>query len=131
MMHLQVTPRDVYAPVVSRRAAAVVLAHNHPSGNPEPWRPRSRISAFWTTPSRTSWLAAGAARPSTEEELNAVLTEVRRTEAAIEDQHATPTPAALADIRAMLAEGLDERAIRRMACDNPCALLGLVPESAT
>lgn len=32
---------------------------------------------------------------------------------------------------ALLAEGLDERAIRRMACDNPCALLGLVPEPAT
>ncbi len=32
---------------------------------------------------------------------------------------------------ALLAEGLDERAIRRMACDNPCALLGLVAESAT
>jgi Family of unknown function (DUF6282) len=32
---------------------------------------------------------------------------------------------------ALFAEGLDERAIRRMACDNPCALLGLVPESAT
>lgn len=31
---------------------------------------------------------------------------------------------------ALLAEGLDERAIRRMACDNPCTLLGLVPESA-
>jgi hypothetical protein len=30
---------------------------------------------------------------------------------------------------ALLAEGLDERAIRRMACDNPCALLGLVPET--
>jgi hypothetical protein len=25
----------------------------------------------------------------------------------------------------LLAEGLDERVIRRMACDNPCALLGL------
>ncbi|HEY4396680.1 MAG TPA: DUF6282 family protein [Acidimicrobiia bacterium] len=31
---------------------------------------------------------------------------------------------------ALLAEGLDERAIRRMACDNPCALLGLVSEPA-
>ena len=31
---------------------------------------------------------------------------------------------------ALLAEGLDERAIRRMACDNPCSLLGLAPESA-
>jgi Family of unknown function (DUF6282) len=31
---------------------------------------------------------------------------------------------------ALLAEGLDERAIRRMACDNPCALLGLEAEPA-
>ncbi len=31
---------------------------------------------------------------------------------------------------ALLTEGLDERAIRRMACDNPCALLGLSPETA-
>lgn len=29
------------------------------------------------------------------------------------------------------AEGLDERAIRRMACDNPCGLLGLGTEPAT
>lgn len=36
VMHLQVTPREVYAPVVSLRAAAVVLAHNHPSGDPDP-----------------------------------------------------------------------------------------------
>lgn len=36
VMHLQVTPREVYAPVVSHRAAAVVLAHNHPSGDPDP-----------------------------------------------------------------------------------------------
>ncbi|HEY4398823.1 MAG TPA: hypothetical protein VGO28_14260, partial [Acidimicrobiia bacterium] len=32
---------------------------------------------------------------------------------------------------ALLAEGLDEHAIRRMACDNPCALLDLIPDSAT
>jgi hypothetical protein len=31
---------------------------------------------------------------------------------------------------ALLAEDLDERAIRRMACDNPCALLGLDAEPA-
>jgi hypothetical protein len=30
--------------------------------------------------------------------------------AAIEDQHCAPTPAALADIRAMLSEGLDDDA---------------------
>jgi site-specific DNA recombinase len=92
---------------------------------------------------------ADAARPRYQEELNAVLAEVHRTEAAIdryllafesgtmseavcaprlealndkiralrlredeltlaiEEQHAQPTPAALDDIRAMLAEGLD------------------------
>ena len=32
---------------------------------------------------------------------------------------------------ALLADGLDARAIRRMACDNPCALLGLGPRAAT
>ncbi len=32
---------------------------------------------------------------------------------------------------ALLAEGLDDRAIRRMACDNPCGLLGLGAEPAT
>jgi microsomal dipeptidase-like Zn-dependent dipeptidase len=32
---------------------------------------------------------------------------------------------------ALLAEGLDERAVRRMACDNPCALLGLAAQPAT
>jgi hypothetical protein len=31
---------------------------------------------------------------------------------------------------ALLAEGLDERAIRSMACDNPCALLGIAAEPA-
>src|SRR6266508_1880607 len=31
---------------------------------------------------------------------------------------------------ALLTEGLDERAIRRMACDHPCALLGLDAEPA-
>jgi hypothetical protein len=31
---------------------------------------------------------------------------------------------------ALLADGLDESAIRRMACDNPCALLGLGTDPA-
>jgi hypothetical protein len=31
---------------------------------------------------------------------------------------------------ALLADGLDESAIRRMACDNPCALLGLGADPA-
>lgn len=31
-----VHPREVFAPALLRRAAAVVVAHNHPSGDPEP-----------------------------------------------------------------------------------------------
>ncbi|MFI3257835.1 MAG: DNA repair protein RadC, partial [Spirochaetales bacterium] len=29
-------PREVYAEAIKERAAAIILAHNHPSGNPEP-----------------------------------------------------------------------------------------------
>ncbi len=36
LMHVAVTPREVFAPAVERRAAAIVLAHNHPSGDPGP-----------------------------------------------------------------------------------------------
>jgi len=31
-----VHPREVFAPAIERRAASIVLAHNHPSGDPEP-----------------------------------------------------------------------------------------------
>ena len=31
-----VHPREVFAPALVRRAAAIVVAHNHPSGDPEP-----------------------------------------------------------------------------------------------
>lgn len=31
-----VHPREVFAPAISKRAAAIVLAHNHPSGDPTP-----------------------------------------------------------------------------------------------
>lgn len=31
-----VHPREVFAPAVALRAAAVIVAHNHPSGDPEP-----------------------------------------------------------------------------------------------
>ena len=31
-----VHPREVYAPALALRAAALVVAHNHPSGDPEP-----------------------------------------------------------------------------------------------
>ena len=31
-----VHPREVFNPVIRESAAAVILAHNHPSGDPEP-----------------------------------------------------------------------------------------------
>jgi DNA repair protein RadC len=34
--HVSVEPREVFAPAVAHRASSVVLAHNHPSGDPEP-----------------------------------------------------------------------------------------------
>jgi DNA repair protein RadC len=34
--HVSVEPREVFAPAVSARASAIVIAHNHPSGNVEP-----------------------------------------------------------------------------------------------
>ncbi len=34
--HVPVDPREVYKPAVRRSAAAVIVAHNHPSGDPEP-----------------------------------------------------------------------------------------------
>ena len=33
---LLVTPREVFRAAISRRAAALILAHNHPSGDPTP-----------------------------------------------------------------------------------------------
>jgi DNA repair protein RadC len=36
LMHVSVKPREVFAEAVARRAAGVVLAHNHPSGDPLP-----------------------------------------------------------------------------------------------
>jgi DNA repair protein RadC len=33
-----VHPRDVYAPAIKHNAANVIIAHNHPSGNPDPSR---------------------------------------------------------------------------------------------
>jgi DNA repair protein RadC len=42
LMHVSVTPREVFAPAVERRAAAIVLAHNHPSGDPGP-SPEDRV----------------------------------------------------------------------------------------
>lgn len=34
--HCQVDPREVFAAAVAARASAIVLVHNHPSGDPEP-----------------------------------------------------------------------------------------------
>ena len=31
-----VTPREVFSPAITRRAAAIALVHNHPSGDPTP-----------------------------------------------------------------------------------------------
>ncbi len=31
-----VHPREVFAPAIERRAACIIIAHNHPSGDPEP-----------------------------------------------------------------------------------------------
>ena len=36
VMHVAVAAREVFAPAIDRRAVAIVLAHNHPSGDPEP-----------------------------------------------------------------------------------------------
>jgi DNA repair protein RadC len=36
VMHIAVAAREVFAPAIERRAVAIVLAHNHPSGDPEP-----------------------------------------------------------------------------------------------
>lgn len=33
---LLIDPKTVFLPAIVRRASAVILAHNHPSGNPEP-----------------------------------------------------------------------------------------------
>jgi DNA repair protein RadC len=34
--HVSVEPREVFAPAVAASATSLVLAHNHPSGDPEP-----------------------------------------------------------------------------------------------
>ncbi len=39
-----VHPREVFAPVMSHRAAAVIVAHNHPSGDPTPSAEDLRIT---------------------------------------------------------------------------------------
>ncbi|HEV2218172.1 MAG TPA: JAB domain-containing protein [Candidatus Dormibacteraeota bacterium] len=37
--HVAVEPREVFAPAVTAGATSLVLAHNHPSGDPEPSAP--------------------------------------------------------------------------------------------
>lgn len=39
-----VHPREVFSPAVRRSAAAVVVAHNHPSGDPEPSQEDLRVT---------------------------------------------------------------------------------------
>jgi len=41
----RVQPRDVFSPVLRAGAAAFVLAHNHPSGDPTPSRADRRVTA--------------------------------------------------------------------------------------
>lgn len=36
LTHVEVHPREVFRPLIRQAAAAAVLAHNHPSGDPEP-----------------------------------------------------------------------------------------------
>ena len=36
VMHVTVSPREVFAPAIERHAAGIVLAHNHPAGDSEP-----------------------------------------------------------------------------------------------
>jgi DNA repair protein RadC len=36
LMHVSITPREVFAQAVARLAAVIVLAHDHPSGDPSP-----------------------------------------------------------------------------------------------
>jgi DNA repair protein RadC len=36
--HVPADPREVFKPAIRRSAAAVIVAHNHPSGDPEPSR---------------------------------------------------------------------------------------------
>ncbi len=40
-----VHPREVYARAIKRSAAAIILVHNHPSGNPEPSREDIEITS--------------------------------------------------------------------------------------
>lgn len=39
-----VHPREVFAPAIAKRAAAIVLVHNHPSGDPSPSREDAEVT---------------------------------------------------------------------------------------
>lgn len=41
---LMVHPREVFHPAIAKRAAAVILAHNHPSGDPSPSEADIRVT---------------------------------------------------------------------------------------
>jgi len=36
MNRAYITPREVFSPAIKKGAGRIVVAHNHPSGNPEP-----------------------------------------------------------------------------------------------
>jgi len=44
-----VTPREVFRPAIQANAAAVILLHNHPSGNPEPSQEDIQVTRQITT----------------------------------------------------------------------------------
>lgn len=48
-----VHPREVFKPAILHHAAAVVVAHNHPSGDPSPSREDSRVTALLLQAGRT------------------------------------------------------------------------------
>ena len=37
-------PREIFAKAIEDRAASIILAHNHPSGNPEPSEEDKRVT---------------------------------------------------------------------------------------
>jgi DNA repair protein RadC len=41
---VEIHPREVFNPIITARASAVVLAHNHPSGDPSPSEADIRIT---------------------------------------------------------------------------------------
>jgi DNA repair protein RadC len=42
-----VHPREVFKPAVKRTAACIILAHNHPSGDPSPSKEDIEVTRFY------------------------------------------------------------------------------------